>query len=197
MGKRCLPGCTCGRVVFMCVIDDCDRPVVGRGWCRRHYSRWRRTGDPLGSVPRVRKPHSAATRAKIAAKATGRKHSSETLAKLSEQRRGHWHGVPVVGSYSVKGYCYLSGQYDHPLASANGQLAIHRKVLYDKIGPAPHECHWGSEVLETWKDIQPDHIDGDRANNDPDNLVPSCPACNIKRARVGNPQEWAPGVQGQ
>ena len=29
-----------------CSIPDCDKPTVGRGWCRRHYHRWHdRKGD--------------------------------------------------------------------------------------------------------------------------------------------------------
>ena len=29
----------------------CDQPTVGRGWCKSHYYRWRRNGDPLGGRP--------------------------------------------------------------------------------------------------------------------------------------------------
>lgn len=29
----------------VCAVDGCDRDVVARGWCRRHYARWRTTGD--------------------------------------------------------------------------------------------------------------------------------------------------------
>ncbi len=32
-----------------CQIEGCNRPIVNkRGWCGRHYARWRRYGDPLG-----------------------------------------------------------------------------------------------------------------------------------------------------
>lgn len=38
----------------MCSIDGCTQPihVQKRGWCRRHYLRWHRFGDPLGSAPK-------------------------------------------------------------------------------------------------------------------------------------------------
>lgn len=31
-----------------CVISDCSKPRLARGWCEGHYRRWRRHGDPLG-----------------------------------------------------------------------------------------------------------------------------------------------------
>ncbi len=30
-----------------CTITGCSRPYDARGWCKRHYMRWFRTGDPL------------------------------------------------------------------------------------------------------------------------------------------------------
>lgn len=30
-----------------CTIDDCSGRVIARGWCEKHYRRWRKTGDPL------------------------------------------------------------------------------------------------------------------------------------------------------
>lgn len=38
----------------LCVIDDCGRFVMARGWCSLHYKRWRSTGDP--SRRKVKQP---------------------------------------------------------------------------------------------------------------------------------------------
>jgi hypothetical protein len=29
----------------VCSLDGCDRAAVAHGWCRRHYARWKRTGQ--------------------------------------------------------------------------------------------------------------------------------------------------------
>lgn len=35
-----------------CSIDGCSRGgKITRGWCRPHYLRWHRNGDPLGGIP--------------------------------------------------------------------------------------------------------------------------------------------------
>lgn len=30
-----------------CTIEGCDKPVKARGWCIKHYTRWKRYRDPL------------------------------------------------------------------------------------------------------------------------------------------------------
>lgn len=36
----------------LCSVDDCDKPCINlRGWCSKHYARWRRYGEPLGRPP--------------------------------------------------------------------------------------------------------------------------------------------------
>jgi hypothetical protein len=35
-----------------CTIDSCDRNPLSRGWCQRHYSKWRLYGDPLAGRPK-------------------------------------------------------------------------------------------------------------------------------------------------
>lgn len=40
----------------MCAIANCDGQVLARGWCRKHYKRWHRHGDPLGGAPFRNRP---------------------------------------------------------------------------------------------------------------------------------------------
>lgn len=40
----------------VCTIAGCAEPVVARGWCHRHYMRWRRRGDPNIRAPGGVKP---------------------------------------------------------------------------------------------------------------------------------------------
>lgn len=34
----------------VCCISGCEGRNVGRGWCRKHYLRWRKHGDPLAAA---------------------------------------------------------------------------------------------------------------------------------------------------
>lgn len=40
--------------VKTCTIDGCNQPPKARGWCRKHYNRWHRHGDP--SIKQQLKP---------------------------------------------------------------------------------------------------------------------------------------------
>lgn len=90
------------------------------------------------------------------------------------------------GTGHVTDYGYLwTSIPGHPLATAQNKVAVHRVVLYERIGPGRHPCHWCGKSLP-WMGgadvaINVDHLDHNRLNNDPDNLVPSCLDCNTKR----------------
>lgn len=36
-----------------CSVEDCGKPAPSRGWCRAHYARWKRHGDPLGGATAI------------------------------------------------------------------------------------------------------------------------------------------------
>lgn len=96
--------------------------------------------------------------------------------------------APDAGHVISSGY--LQTSIDHPIAN-HGQVLVHRAILYDEIGPGVHPCHWCGELVEwrvagqdhapTYPRLIVDHVDNDPLNNVPDNLVPACDPCNIKR----------------
>ena len=96
--------------------------------------------------------------------------------------------APGEGSVIPDGYRMLNMR-DHPLARAQGKVPEHRVVLFAKIGPGEHPCHWcgkslGWEAPRQSLKIMADHVDHDRLNNAPHNLVPACLDCNTKRRRA-------------
>jgi hypothetical protein len=80
----------------------------------------------------------------------------------------------------------------HPLLTsrnAASSIYVHRFILYEKLGPGTHPCHWCGKLL-TWggrgsTSIQTDHVDGVKAHNVPANLVAACKRCNNLRRRRG------------
>lgn len=34
-----------------CSVEGCERETEARGWCKRHYERWRVNGDPVAPPP--------------------------------------------------------------------------------------------------------------------------------------------------
>lgn len=105
------------------------------------------------------------------------------------RRNGHLGLKAKMGQrLTTSGYLMVPAP-DHPLA--NQRMAYqHRVVLYDKIGPGPHPCHWCERELD-WKakkerQLIVDHLDAVKLNNAPDNLVPSCGPCNVMRGAFMN-----------
>lgn len=79
----------------------------------------------------------------------------------------------------------------HPIAPPSGIVAVARLVLYDEIGAGPHPCYWCGVTVDWSYGLAPDaliadHLDWDRNNDDPANLVASCNVCNAHRAQKGN-----------
>lgn len=84
--------------------------------------------------------------------------------------------------------------YNHPAALACGVTRYHRIVLWEKIGGGEHPCHWCGKIVSWDKPMHTnwhyalivDHVDWDKTNNDPSNLVPACNDCNLSTARRRN-----------
>lgn len=150
------------------------------------------TGKPINGYPKNRKSRTMTPELRAAISA-GNRRAWQRLEHQTRQHIGHLGvrpgGVLAEGGYvSAQGYRTFTGRWDHPLASKNGDVGEHRMVLYDKIGPGPHPCYWGCGKLLEWGGLEgiiADHVDHDKSNNDPANLVPSCNPCNWRRPKDG------------
>jgi hypothetical protein len=58
-------GTTDPRPVQTCAVETCNRPSRARGWCRSHWERWRRHGDPLVVLRDLNPDRSARFSAKV------------------------------------------------------------------------------------------------------------------------------------
>lgn len=126
----------------------------------------------------------------------GRTRPEEVKDKIRKTTKGMGRGVyaitgeEAVGSYiDAYGYRILTMVYGHPLRNTAGEVAEHRLVLWNKLGcetrDCQHPCHWCGK-LRDWNGLRglvADHLDEDRVNNVPENLVVSCRRCNWGRSR--------------
>lgn len=164
---RCEPGCVCGR-----------HSAIRTGPSAEAAAK-------ISTALRGRKngPPSPETRKKISLSLLGKKRSPEFVEACRQRQLGSGKGYYYDGDYR-----FLTKQYCHPLANDEGMVAEHRKVLYDRIGPGPHPCHWGCGRELDWGGqggIQADHLNGIKDDNRPENLVQSCQSCNRIGMRLG------------
>jgi HNH endonuclease len=162
-----------------CPIRKCRRPITQGGFCSVHFEQRRIYGEC--TVRGCEKP--------ISRPALG-------LCEMHFYRQ-YGHGsvhVETVRPARVfrrldRGYVLLRIP-GHPLA--NGDWVYeHRCVLYEQLGSGPQECWWCGIEVRWDNGLQVDHLDHDRSNNDPANLVPSCQACNMGRGAGCDPEGWA------
>jgi hypothetical protein len=87
-----------------------------------------------------------------------------------------------------RGYLFTI-DIEHPLTSSKGRVAEHRRVAWEEWGPDEQVCHWCGAVLR-WKGrllvdrLCVDHLNADKLDNAPSNLVASCQMCNAHRSKA-------------
>lgn len=177
-----------------CSVDGCGKRLVARGVCSMHYYRLTHHGSLDLPAPR---PRPDRTKRTCSIEGCDRAVWSREMCNLHYTRTKRTGGPgpagpttnpPGSGCLRPDGYrvVYFHG---HPLADANGQILEHRLVLFAVIGSGEHSCHWCAKPIRwiapagTAAALVVDHLDWNRANNAPANLVPSCSPCNIARTQ--------------
>lgn len=116
-----------------------------------------------------------------------------TRTKSAELCKMHYHRLYRTGALELRAPQAArehSGGYivrcapGHPLVARlkKPYEYEHRIVYYDAHGEGPFPCFWCSKEV-TWDTLHIDHLDDEKKNNRPDNLVASCPVCNQARGK--------------
>lgn len=144
-----------------CTVEGCGKPQNGKGYCQLHYSRWYKTGDPLGVVVRP-------SRKEIGCKAEGceNPHNAKGYC-YTHYNRWRNHGNPDVildkGWHMHGGYIYVTDPHKR---KRNGSIAQHRLVMEEHLGrllTKDENVHHKNgictdnriENLELWSKAQP------------------------------------------
>ena len=118
----------------LCSITECGQVKIARGWCRKHYNRWKRHGDPT---------------------ARGGKFYGTTEDRfwhyVSKQPDGHWMWTgPVNSTEAGRDYGLL---FD---SEKGRNVLAHRYSFELHKGPIDHEPDHTCRVVRC---VAPDHLE--------------------------------------
>lgn len=88
-----------------CSVEGCDAPTRSRGWCRAHYSRWYRWGDPLIVKVVPSDPATAAERRREKSRRDARSYRSRRNGKSWQSPDGLCNKCKEHPHTATSGYC--------------------------------------------------------------------------------------------
>lgn len=138
-----------------CSVAGCTDPPRSRGWCAKHYERWRQHGDPTATL---RTPNSESPSVCIV-RGCGRPHLAKGYCTLHYNRARRSEDVGEAAARRAPngtGYINPAGYRVRTIKGKN--VYEHRAVAEQKLGRAMT----ADETVH--------HINGQRADNRPENL---------------------------
>ena len=149
----------------ICSIEECSNKIAARGWCWKHYARWKRHGDPLGkyqpppcSVEGCERLATArgwcdrhyARFIRLGDPVAGSTYFTDVEERFAEQTE--WRGDCLIwtGATTQHGYGYMS---------VDGKsLGVHRYVWEKHYGPIPDGLEVDHEVCHNRACCNKDHL---------------------------------------
>lgn len=186
-----------------CSIDGCEGRPVGRGWCRKHYQRWRNHGDPLAIMRRERAAEHCiedGCMEPVKGRDLCGMHYERFRRSRIDGRRCSLDGCnqPAV----ARGICEMHNgrkrRTGDPLTLVGkgaprqdfvGYGAAHRRAVSERGRAKTHACqHCGNQAHDWAYDHEdPDAILSDRREGngcyyslDPTHYIPLCKSCHRK-----------------
>lgn len=150
-----------------CSVEGCEQPVVARDWCRKHYSRWHRHGDPQAD----HRKH----RGVCSVEGCNKQHHSHGLC------RAHWylwnrHGDPLIKGKPT----------GRPRQAIVGYEGAHYRVQAERGSASDHHCAECGATAAQWAYdySDPAPLYGGRWNSpyslDISRYSPMCVACHAR-----------------
>lgn len=145
-----------------CSIKGCKSGATSRGWCGLHYQRWKTTGDPLGVKEWTRNgaPSISSDGPCLIERCREPRHS-RGYCKDHYYRLRRYGDPKATRRARRKGEGTTNNGYHFTTVRVNGtqrQIGTHRLVMQQKLG----------------RELRPNenvhHINGERADNRPENL---------------------------
>lgn len=175
----------------VCSVDHCTSPSRARTWCKFHYNLWYRTGS---LAPVEESPRYSVCQAPDCEARPRSPHCEWCEKHYCRLRRNGSLDLPErAPCISEHGYVVVKCPPDHSLSVGRRSptIYLHQLIAFDTYGFGPHLCHWCSTPV-TWRSRSTavDHVDGDKLNNSPANLVLACTRCNTHRANPVTGHTW-------
>lgn len=156
---------------------------IGKGRDKKHCSPECRVKAQIANRESLYKAKPPCLTAGCDGKATRVTHGMCETCYYRVRRNGTTEARKISGRYKTgAGYIKLLDR-DHPLADSGGHVFEHRAVAFRANDGNCPDCYWCGTSLE-WPSAVIDHLDENKENNAPTNLVVACNDCNRSRGAI-------------
>lgn len=147
-----------------------------RKWCGkrcRHAMQARRARERIPTLPKCKNPNCQNRADRI-----GPGMCSTCYFRI--RRNGTWDKQPRKRWKRAGTYVHTKIP-THPMAQSDGVVSEHRAIVYDRHEGICPGCYWCGRALE-WRSAVVDHVNAEKDDNRPENLVVACQRCNTTRS---------------